>query len=89
MCRPREAKKLLANLLAAPGHVTVSDSAIRVTLLCAANATERKSIDAFLRRVTAHRPSLHGAPSARPLVFRSQGSSACVERTLVHRTAAG
>ncbi|HEX7500503.1 MAG TPA: hypothetical protein VF524_09395 [Polyangia bacterium] len=74
MRRPREAKKLLANLLAAPGHVTVSDSAIRVTLLCAANAAERKSIDAFLRRVTAQRLTLPGDPAARPLAFRSQES---------------
>jgi hypothetical protein len=74
MRRPREAKKLLANLLAAPGHVTVSDSAIRVTLLCAANATERKSIDAFLRRVTAQRLTLPGDSAARPLAFRSQES---------------
>ena len=74
MHRPREAKKLLANLLAAPGHVTVSDSAIRVTLLCAANAAERKSIDAFLRSVTAQRLTLPGDPAARPLAFRSQES---------------
>jgi hypothetical protein len=74
MRRPREAKKLLANLLAAPGHVTVSDSAIRVTLLCAANTAERKSIDAFLRRVTAQRLTLPGDSAARPLAFRSQES---------------
>ena len=74
MRRPREAKKLLANLLAAPGHVTVSDSAIRVTLLCAANAAERKSIDAFLRHVTAQRLTLPGDLAARPLAFRSQES---------------
>jgi hypothetical protein len=74
MRRPREAKKLLANLLAAPGHVTVSDSSIRVTLLCAANASERKSIDAFLRHVTAQRLTLPGDPAARPMAFRSQES---------------
>jgi len=62
MHRPREAKKLLANLLAAPGHVTVSDSAIRVMLLCAANVAERKSIDAFLRRVTAWRLPFPATP---------------------------
>jgi hypothetical protein len=72
--RPREAKKLLANLLAAPGHVTLSDSVIRVTLLCAANASERKSIDAFLRHVTAQGLTLPGDPAARPLAFRSQES---------------
>lgn len=74
MRRPREAKKLLANLLAAPGHVTVSESAIRVTLLCAANAVERKSIDAFLRSVTAQHLTLPGDQAARPLAFRSQES---------------
>ena len=72
MRRSREAKKLLANLLAAPGHVSVSDSAIRVTPLCAGNAVRRKSIDAFLLRVTAQRLTLPGNPAARPLAFRSQ-----------------
>ena len=74
MTRPREAKKLLANLLAAPGHVTVGDAAIRVTLLSAANVAERKAIDAFLRGLTAQRLTLPGDPAARPLVFRSQQS---------------
>jgi hypothetical protein len=74
MRRPREAKKLLANLLAAPGHVTVSNYEIRVTLLCAANASERKSIDAFLRHVTTQRLTLPGDVAARPLAFRSQES---------------
>jgi hypothetical protein len=75
MTRPREAKKLLANLLAAPGHVTVGDDSIRVTLLSAANIAERKAIDAFLRKLTPQCLTLPGDPTARPLVFRSQESS--------------
>jgi hypothetical protein len=39
-----------------------------------ANAAERKSIDAFLRRVTAQRLTLPGDPAARPLAFRAQES---------------
>ena len=72
MTRPREAKKLLANVLAAPGHVTVTDTEIEVALLCAANEAERKAIDAFLRGLTAQRLTLPGDSAALPLVFRSQ-----------------
>lgn len=73
--RPRQAKKPLAHLLAARDHATVSNSAICVTLLCAANAAERRSIDAFPHRANAQRLTLPGESAARPLVFRSQRPS--------------
>jgi len=41
MGRPREAKKVIANILAAPGKVTVTDQAIHVRLAPAANCSER------------------------------------------------
>jgi len=44
MGRPREAKKVIANVLAAPGRVTVTDQAIHVRLAPAANRSERVAI---------------------------------------------
>jgi hypothetical protein len=44
MGRPREAKKVIANILAAPGKVTVTDQAIHVRLAPAANRSERVAI---------------------------------------------
>ena len=46
--RPREAKKVVANLPAAPGQVIVTEAAIRVRLAPAANRSERRAIDAML-----------------------------------------
>ena len=44
MRRPREAKKLVANLFAAPGNVAVTEHAIQVRLAPAANRSERAAI---------------------------------------------
>jgi hypothetical protein len=44
MPRPREAKKLLANIFAAPGKVAVTDHAIHVRLAPAATRSERAAI---------------------------------------------
>jgi hypothetical protein len=44
MTRPREAKKLLANLFAAPGTIVVTDHAVHVRLAPAANKTELAAI---------------------------------------------
>lgn len=44
MHRPREAKKLLSNLFAAPGKVAVTEHAIHVRLAPAANKSERVAI---------------------------------------------
>jgi hypothetical protein len=67
--KPREAKKLLANLFAAPGRVTVSDQAIHVTLAPAATARERSAIAALLRTVNRDRLSLPDDVSRRRLTF--------------------
>ena len=44
MTRPREAKKLLANLFAAPGTIVVTDHAVHVRLAPAANKAELAAI---------------------------------------------
>ena len=44
MTRPREAKKLLANLFAAPGTIVVTDHAVQVRLAPAANKAELVAI---------------------------------------------
>jgi hypothetical protein len=45
LLRPREAKKVIANVLAASGSVTVSDDVIRIRLAPAANRNERVAIE--------------------------------------------
>jgi hypothetical protein len=45
MRRPREAKRLLANIFAAPGKVAVTEHAIHVRLAPAANRSERIAIE--------------------------------------------
>jgi hypothetical protein len=72
MPRPAEAKKLLANVLAAPGRVSVGRDAIRVALAPAATARERQAIAALLRRVTHDRLTLPGDRGGRRLVFTLQ-----------------
>jgi hypothetical protein len=69
MQRPREAKKLLATLFAAPGTVTVGSDAVTVSLHCPGAPAERRAITALLEAATAACLSLPGDP--RPLVFRS------------------
>lgn len=44
MTRPREAKKLLANLFAAPGTVVVTEQAVHIRLAPAANKAEIAAI---------------------------------------------
>lgn len=65
--RPREAKKLLATLFAAPGMVRVSSRAVTIRLLPAATESERTALRAFLRDVTRMRLSLPGDPDRRRL----------------------
>ena len=65
--RPREVKKLLATLFAAPGTVRVSSRAVTIRLMPAANDSEREDLRAFLRDVTRLRLSLPGDPDARRL----------------------
>jgi transposase len=65
--RPREVKKLLATLFAAPGTVRLSSRAVTVRLMPAATEPERNAIAAFLRAVTRLRLSLPGDPDRRRL----------------------
>jgi hypothetical protein len=72
MKRPNEAKKLLANIFASPGQVSVHATGITVALDCAANADERTAIAALLSEITAAKLTLPGDPAKRPLTFRAQ-----------------
>lgn len=60
--RPREAKKMLATLFAAPGTVSLGSRGVTVRLLPAATDAERDAIRAFLRDVTRLRLTLPGDP---------------------------
>jgi len=72
MDRPREAKKLLANLLAAPGFVHASKTALRVSLLPAAAIDEQAAVEHLLDELTRRKLRLPGDPWRRRLVFGSQ-----------------
>jgi len=68
--KPREAKKTLANLLAAPGVVRAGQQHIGVTLRPAGTARERRAFQVLLTAANARRLTLPGDPSGRPLRFR-------------------
>lgn len=70
--RPAEAKKAIANLFAAPGHIRVHADGVRVTLFPAGTLRERAALAALLRSVSQRRLALPGDPRARPLRFQSQ-----------------
>jgi hypothetical protein len=65
--RPRQVRKLLATLLAAPGDVRLSSRGVTVRLMPAATDAERAAIRAFLRDATRLRLSLPGDPDHRRL----------------------
>lgn len=67
--RPREAKKVIANLFAAPGRVDVTTSEIRVRLSPAANRSEHAAICRLLAEITARKLTLPGDARSRPLRF--------------------
>ncbi len=68
--RPREAKKVLANLFAAPGNIRVSDRNIRVTLKPATTDREREALISFVERLDHANLVLPGDPNRRHLRFR-------------------
>lgn len=72
--RPREAKKVLANLFSAPGRVDVTPHEVRVYLVPAANRSERAAIRRLLAEVTDLRLALPGDARRRPLRFELQPS---------------
>jgi len=70
--RPREAKKVIANILAAPGRVTVTDQAIHVRLAPAANRSERKAIQLLFTVINQRVLVLPSDPKRLPLRFELQ-----------------
>jgi len=68
--RPREAKKLLAALFAAPGTVHLGSRSVTIRLMPAAGASERAALRAFLADLTRRRLSLPGDPDRRRLSWR-------------------
>jgi hypothetical protein len=74
--RPAEAKKTLANLLAAPGSIDVRRDAIHVVLAPAATRPELAAFEVLLVSVNATRLTLPGDRRRRPLRFQLQLSSA-------------
>jgi hypothetical protein len=72
--RPTEAKKVVANLLSAPGRVNVSSDAIRVRLAPAANRSERKALHALLEEVNTWNLTLPADARRRPLHFEVQAA---------------
>ena len=72
MALPAEAKKLLANVLRAPGHVVAGKSVITVRIAPAANRNERHAISALFNQCNRQKLTLPGDPTGRPLRFQSQ-----------------
>lgn len=75
LSRPREAKKVVANLFAAPGAVTLSPTHWRVRLMPAGTLDERRSIAAVLRELNRQGLVLPGDPTRRRLHFSLAGGS--------------
>ena len=71
---PAEAKKLLANVLRAPGHVVAGKSVITVRLAPAANRNEREAIALLFARCNRQKLTLPGDPERRPIRFQSQNA---------------
>ncbi|HSW34783.1 MAG TPA: hypothetical protein VLH36_14320 [Steroidobacteraceae bacterium] len=69
MERPREAKKLLATIFAAPGTVHVGSRSVTVRLVPAASEAERVALRAFLADIAGRRFSLPGDPDRRRLAW--------------------
>ena len=72
--RPREAKKVLANIFAAPGQVRVNGKSITITLKPTGNRNELEAINELFQVVNRWKLTLPGDPSSRPLRFGSQMS---------------
>ncbi len=70
--RPAEAKKVLANVFAAPGDVTISRGRATVTLAPAATTAEQRAIRAFLDEVSAMNLTLPGDGRRLKLTVRLQ-----------------
>ena len=71
---PAEAKKVVANVFAAPGRVEIRNDEIRVRLAPASNRTERAAIAHLLAQLTAMRLTLPRDSRRRALRFDVQPS---------------
>ena len=71
MRKPAEAKKLLANIFAAPGDLHVTDKSVTIHLKIAARNDERQAIDYLFQTMNSQNLSLPGDQKARPLRFKS------------------
>ena len=69
--RAAEAKKTLANLLAAPGHIRAGKRTIDICLLPAGSGPEQRAFADFLAVVNHWRLTLPGDQRNRPLRFRT------------------
>jgi hypothetical protein len=67
--RPREAKKVLANLLAAPGIVSLGKGTLLVRLMPPAKPSECRALAKLLRTVNQKKLCLPGDPTGRPIRF--------------------
>jgi hypothetical protein len=72
MVLPAQAKKVLANIFQAPGHVVVGQSVITVRLAPAANRTERDAIANLFAHCNRLKLTLPGDLAMRPLRFQAQ-----------------
>jgi hypothetical protein len=72
MRRPREAKKLIANLFAAPGKVAVTEHAIHVRLAPAANRSELAAIQHLFKHLNQRGLVLPSDHKRLPLRFETQ-----------------
>jgi len=70
--RPREAKKTLANLFAAPGRIRINLKTISIDLAPAATADEQSAFVRMLKDINRRNLTLPGDPHRRKLRFRSQ-----------------
>ena len=72
LTRPREAKKTLDNLLAAPALIHSTPKRIVVNLIPAGTRRELAAFTELLRPINARKLSLPGDPARRPLFFKLQ-----------------
>lgn len=72
--RPREAKKVVANIFAAPGKVVVTAGAILVKLAPAANRSERHAIAELFAALNERNLTLPGDAKRLPMRFEIQPS---------------
>lgn len=70
LARPKEAKKVLANLFKATGSIRNTDHSVIVTLDMVGTDDERDAVERLLQNVNQRNLSLPGDPLARPLRFQ-------------------